>query len=191
MCGLYSPWAVHFSLCLTLVRLVCWLKDPSWKSGQRWLLFALYSWPSWARQNGGFSSWGSTNWQAKSLLSVCCRDKNDFAEQQNNYVTPNDKKPICTVFGTHIHSNKPIKKREVRLNSHPSLLYAFTHPPQTHTPSLPLPGCRLPTLVQHFLCFYSQHFLSPSSSADQQEDWCVCVCLVDWEVFFLVCVDTF
>ena len=43
-------------------------------------------------------------------------------------------------------------------------------PPHSHPARLPLPGCRLPTLVQHFLCLYSQHFLSLSSSPDQQED---------------------
>lgn len=197
MCGLYSHSTVHFSLCLTLVRLVRWLKDKSWKSGQRWLLFALYSWPPWARQKGGFSSHGSTNWQAKSLLSVCCRDKNDFAEQQSNCVTPNDNKPICTVFGTRIHSNKPLKKREARLNSQPWLLYALTHRPQTHPPFAAPPrmssadsGPALPLL------------LLPALPVPELQRWstgrllCVCVCmrtcLVDWEGFsFLVCVDTF
>lgn len=48
-------------------------------------------------------------------------------------------------------------------SSHPT---PHTH---AHTLLLPLPGCLL-TLVQHFLCFYSQHFLSLSSSTDQQED---------------------
>lgn len=44
--------------------------------------------------------------------------------------------------------------------------------PRTPSLRLTLPGCRLPTLVQHFLRFYSQHFLSPGSSPDQQEDYC-------------------
>lgn len=48
--------------------------------------------------------------------------------------------------------------------------------PRTPSLRLTLPGCRLPTLVQHFLCFYSQHFLSPGSSPDQQEDYCAHWC---------------
>lgn len=55
------------------------------------------------------------------------------------------------------------------------------HPPHTHahTLLLSLPGCLL-TLVQHFLCFYSQHFLSLSSSTDQQEDLWVYVWVGGW-----------
>lgn len=70
----------------------------------------------------------------KVFCQFVVETKTTLPKQQNNCVTPNDKKPICTVFGTHIHSNKPIKKREVRLNSHPWLLYALPHPPSDPHP---------------------------------------------------------
>lgn len=126
-----------------------------------------------------FITWKHKLTSKKSFVSLLSRQKclRRTTKQLRN---PERQKAHMYSVHTSIATSRLKKGSETELSSVVILC------PPTHTPSLPLPGCRLPTLVQHFLCYYSQHFLSLSSSADQQEDWCVCVCLVDWVFFSLL-----
>lgn len=173
----------------------CWLKVQSWESGQK-SSFVLYSWP-WELQYRWFRfrrfffplerniSFFSVFVSVSIRLSQMTKRHQSISLKALKYVPLFETEASWCYRDVLAYKSYSLDVREracwlrseQKITSSPkwdsNLHWVICLGKQVVLPPTP-PSAAPPrmssTLVQHFLCFYSQHFLSLSSSPDQQED---------------------